>query len=104
MSSHLDRLRQELQSVLSGATPAALAYAPAGKWNTGQILEHLFLSYTGTTKGLMKCLEKGTPLATRSSAPIRTWLLLKTGYFPTGVEAPRVAVPRGLPTEEVQRT
>ncbi len=38
--------------------------APPGKWNSAQILEHLFLSYKNTNFGLGKCVEKGVPLAT----------------------------------------
>jgi hypothetical protein len=104
MSSHIDRLRKELTTVLEGATPAALAQAPPGKWNSAQILEHLYLSYTGTTRGLTRCLEKGRPLGTQSRTHLRAFLMLKTGYFPTGVKAPAVAVPRGVPIEEVQQT
>ena len=104
MSSHLDRLRKELATVLEQATPEVLAQAPPGKWNSAQILEHLFLSYSGTTKGLTRCLEKGRPLGTQSRTHLRTFLMLKTGFFPTGVKAPKVAAPRGLPIEEVQRT
>ena len=104
MNTHLDRLRSELETVLHGATPAMLAQAPAGKWNTGQILEHLYLSYTATAKVLSRCLEKGTPLATRPRARISTLLLLTTGYFPSGRKSPEVAKPRGLPTEQVQST
>lgn len=104
MNSHLDRLRNELETALQGVTPAMLAQSPAGKWNTEQILEHLYLSYTATTRGLNRCLEKGSPLATRPRAGLRTLLMTTTGYFPTGVNAPEITKPRGLPTDQVQGT
>ncbi len=105
MSSHLDRLQQELESALLGATAASLGQARAGKWSTAQILEHLFLTYKNTAKGLTKCLEKGSPLATRATTTQRfaTLLLLKTGYFPPGRKAPERTIPDGMPAEEVRQ-
>lgn len=103
MTSHLDRLQKELEAALLGATAISHAESPEGKWSTAQILEHLFLTYKNTAKGLSKCLEKGTPLATRATATQRlaTLLLLKTGYFPPGRKAPERTVPRGMAAEEV---
>ena len=64
MDSYLERLRQELEDAIGGASPGALAEAPAGKWSAAQILEHLFLTYKNTNRGIAKCLERGAPLAT----------------------------------------
>jgi hypothetical protein len=105
MDSYLERLRQELEDAMAGATPARLGNGPAGKWTPAQVLEHLYLSYHHTTKGLAKCLETGTPLATACTMAdrARTFVVVGIGYFPTGRTAPERAVPRGMPAEEVQR-
>ncbi len=104
MTSPLDRLHEELESALLGATAESLTQTPAGKWSIAQILEHLFLTYRNTSKGLRKCLEAGTPLATRATPwqRLATLFLLTTGYFPPGRQAPERTVPRGMPATEVQ--
>ena len=54
MNSYLERLRVELEDAASGASADALVQAPAGKWNATQILEHIFLTYKVTNRGLGK--------------------------------------------------
>ncbi len=105
MDSYLERLRQELEDAIGGASLSALAQAPAGKWNAAQILEHLFLTYKNTNRGLAKCLEQGAPLATRATLKDRLAILLVVdlGYMPGGRKAPERATPRGTPPEEVRQ-
>jgi len=105
MDSYLERLRQELEDALGGASPSALAQAPAGKWNAAQILEHLFLTYKNTNRGMARCLEQGSPLATRATLKQRlaTLLVVNLGYLPAGRKAPERAAPRGMLPEEVQQ-
>src|SRR6267142_6115000 len=78
---------------------------PAGKWTSAQVLEHLYLTYHNTNKGLAKCLEKGTPLGTRASMRHRlsTLLVVNLAYFPKGRKSPERAVPKGMAAEEVLR-
>lgn len=104
MTSHLDRLQHELEGALVGANADSLTQAPAGKWSIAQILEHLLLTYRNTAKGLTRCLEKGSPLATRATAKQRlaALFLLTTGYFPSGRKAPERTVPRGMAVENQQ--
>lgn len=104
MHSYLERLRLELENAIAGASLEALAQAPAGKWNAGQILEHLFLTYKHTNRGLETCLEKGVPLATRTTLKYRfaTLLVVNFGYIPTGRKAPERSIPRGMSQEEVR--
>lgn len=104
MDSPLERLRRELEDAIGGASPSALAQAPAGKWNAAQILEHLFLTYKNSNRGMAKCLEQGAPLATRATVRQRVAALLvvKLGYLPEGRQAPERVLPRGMPLEEVQ--
>jgi hypothetical protein len=105
MNSYLERLRHELKDAIGSASPSTRARAPAGKWNAAQILEHLFLTYSGTNRGLAKCLEQGAPLATRATLQQRmaTFVVVYLRYLPEGRKAPARAIPRGMPPEEVRR-
>jgi len=102
MDPHLERLQQQIKSVLDFPTELPRERR-AGKWSTAEILEHLYLTYTGTIKGFERVLAAGQPLATTSTLKQRMQALVVVGfgYFPTGREAPRQARPRGLPPEEV---
>lgn len=106
MDSDLARLRQELEAAIAGMTESAMTRAPEGKWNSAQVLEHLFLSYKGTNRGLARCLEKGSPLATHATLKQRldSLVIIGLGYMPEGRNAPAVAMPRGTPTKEVRET
>lgn len=103
MNSYLDRLRQELEDATGGDSD--LTKAPAGKWSPAQILEHLLLTYIHTSRGLEKCLEKGTPLARRVTLKDRmaTMLVVNIGYLPEGRKAPERAVPQGMASADVRQ-
>jgi uncharacterized protein DUF1569 len=105
MDSYLEQLQKELEDAMAGATPADLAKGPAGKWSSGQILEHLYLTYRGTNKGIQKCLETAAPLATRATFKQRVqgFVVLDLGYFPNGRKSPERVIPRGMLAEEVSR-
>ena len=105
MDSYLERLHRELEHAIGGVAPARLDQGPEGKWTCAQILEHLLLTYQGTNRGIAKCLDKGTPLARQSKAldHIRSFVVVNLEYFPTGRKSPERAVPKGMPTELVQR-
>jgi uncharacterized protein DUF1569 len=105
MDSYLERLHRELKGATEGATTSGLADAPAGKWNAAQILEHLYLTYKNTNKGISKCLESGAPLATGATFRhgIATLLVVKLGYLPSGRKAPERTIPRGMGAQEVQQ-
>jgi len=104
MESHLARLQQELEEVIARMTESALGQAPAGKWNSAQIFEHLYLTYTLTNRGLAKALEKGAPLATRATMKSRLYAfsVLWLSRMPVGFEAPSRVVPRGMSFAEVK--
>jgi len=103
MRAELNRLQQELRAAISDAVPSDLGSGPAGKWTPGQILEHLWLSYHHTNKGLARCMAKGAPLATSTNMKLRvkTFVVTRLGYFPSRAKAPERTAPRGKPTEEV---
>jgi hypothetical protein len=104
MKSYLERLRLEIDDAVDGADGGALMQSPAGKWSAAQILEHLFLTYQHTNRGLAKCVEGGAPLATRATLKdwIATVIVLNFGHIPSGRKAPERAVPRGMPPEEAR--
>jgi len=115
MDSNLARLRQELEAAMAAMTDASTAKAPADKWNSAQILEHLFLTYKNTNRGLAKCLETGAPLVKPitlkelgATALLRQrlgkLLVVNLGHMPGGATAPERARPQGMPHEEVRRT
>ena len=103
MDFYLQRLRDDISTATMGLTPSDLTRHPEGKWSTAEILEHLYLTYTGTTKGFNRCLEAGKPLARAVSFRDRakTFVVVGLGYLPGGRTAPKSSVPRGLPTEVV---
>ena len=78
-------------------TPDQWVRAPLGKWNSAQILEHLLLTYAGTTKGLLKAMEAGLPLGGAPSLRERaaTFLIAGLGIVPSGRAAPKPATPCG---------
>src|ERR1700676_3474698 len=99
MDSYLERLRQELEDAIAGARPSDLAQGPVGKWNAAEILEHLFLTYKNTNRGVAECLEYDTPLVTRVRWKHRVarLLVVNRGYVPAASKAPERSRPRGMP-------
>ena len=67
MDSRLDTLKQSLESAMEGMSSEQLSWHLPGKWSAAEVLEHLYLTYTGTIKGLEKVMTRGAPLATRPS-------------------------------------
>lgn len=103
MDPHLDQLQQEIASVVAGLSPEQMNWHPSGKWCAAEVLEHLYLTYTGTVKGFERVMQAGKPLGTSATWKQRgrTLVVVGLGFFPTGRKSPAVAAPRGLPTEKV---
>jgi hypothetical protein len=104
MDPHLRSLKRSLESAVVGMSSEQLRWHVPGKWCAAEVLEHLYLTYTGTIRGLEKVLAAGTPLSTKPSMRQRALTFVVTGlrYIPTGLEAPRIVRPKGLPTEQVR--
>jgi Protein of unknown function (DUF1569) len=100
----LEHLRYALLSAVEGMSDQQMSWHPPGKWCAAEVLEHLYLTYTGTIKGFEKVMQAGKPLATRPSMAHRgrTLLVIEFGYLPTGRKAPPTALPRGLPPEQMR--
>ncbi len=104
MDSHLDKLKQSLESAVGGMSSEQLRWHLPGKWCAAEVLEHLYLTYTGTIKGFERVMTSGKPLASRASMNqrLRTFVVVGLGHMPGGVKAPAVAVPKGLPIDAVR--
>jgi hypothetical protein len=103
MDSRMARLQTEIDDAIRGLTPDQLSRQVKGKWSVAEILEHLSMTYTGTAKGLERCLQAGHTLASAPTLYHRfaTFVLTGIGYFPEGRTAPKQATPKGSPAEKV---
>ena len=104
MDSRLGKLKQSLESAVEGMSGEQLSWHLPGKWCAAELLEHLYLTYTGTIKGFERVIASGKPLGSRASMSqrMRTFVVVGLGYMPGGVQAPAVAVPKGLPIDTVR--
>jgi hypothetical protein len=104
MDSDLETLLKTLRTTIEGMSEEQLQCCPAGKWSAGEVLEHLYLTYTGTIKGFERVLAAGRPLATRASMKNRVQALVvfSFNYLPAGRKAPPQTMPRGLAAETIR--
>jgi hypothetical protein len=104
MDSSLEELSNALRSAAGGMSSQQLRWHPDGKWCAGEILEHLYLTYTGTIKGFQKVLAANKPLTTRATLRqrLRRSVVIGLGHMPEGRKAPANTVPKGLPPETVR--
>jgi len=103
MDSYLERLQQAIASATRGMTSDELTRHAEGKWCVAEILEHLYLTYTGTQKAFERCLKAGKPLAGIPTFKQRVAATAVTdfGYFPKGRKSPDPVLPRGMSVENV---
>jgi hypothetical protein len=104
MDSDLESLLSVLQNATERMSEKEMEWHPAGKWSAAEVLEHLYLTYTGTIKGFERLLEAGKPLSTRASLKQRAQatFVFSFNYLPSGRKAPAQTVPRGLAAEMVR--
>ncbi len=103
MDPHLEQLQQTIRAALDGLSEQQLSWHAPGKWCAGEVLEHLYLTYTGTIKGFERVLAAGKPnaRATTWSDRAKAFVVVGLGYMPPGRKAPETARPKGLPREKV---
>ena len=94
-----------IEQATAGMSAEDLSRHPEGKWCAAEIVEHLLITYTSTTKGLRKVLAAGKPLATRPTLKNRVFqfAVLDAEYFPKGRKAPEATLPKGLDPAQVVR-
>jgi hypothetical protein len=103
MDRYLERLQELLSAAREGMSLEDMADQPPGKWSAANVLEHLYLTYTGTCKGFEKCLKAGKPLARkpgikdRLAAAYVLWL----NHLPEGRTAPGPTRPQGMDPQKL---
>ena len=102
MDHRLDSLKRSLESAVEGMSSEQWNWHAPDKWCAAEILEQLYLTYTGTIKGFERVLVGGRSLASRASVTqrLRTFVVMGFGHIPTGLEAPTMVRPQGLPREK----
>jgi hypothetical protein len=104
MDIRLEKLRESLESTIEGMSSEQLSWHLPGKWCAAQVLEHLYLTYTGTIRGFEKVMASGKPLASPASMPYLTDSRRCRIRPPAqGGKAPAMAEPQGLPADKVQK-
>ena len=106
MSPELEQIRREVEQLAREASESSWQRTPPGKWSCALIFEHLLLSYTGTTKGLLNAMKAGRPLGSKASLPDRAKALwvTKLGLMPSGRTAPTHITPmNGLALDSMRR-
>jgi len=103
MDSYLERLHEAINSAIRGMTIEDLTRHPEGKWSAAEVLEHLYLTYSGTVKGFERCLAAAKPLGSSPTLKQRAFIAVVTGmgYFPEGRQAPERTRPQGMAAEKV---
>ena len=104
MSEYIARLQEAIASSIRGMSRQDMLRGPEGKWNTAEILEHLYLSYTGTTKGCERNLSAESLSLPPQTLGQRfgTLVIVTLGYFPRrGIKAPALVLPKGAPVEHI---
>ncbi|MGE0866341.1 MAG: DUF1569 domain-containing protein [Vicinamibacterales bacterium] len=97
MNTHLQSCLAIILDATTGVTAEAAVRRAGDRWSVVEIVEHLQRAYSGTAKGLERCLEKGSPQASAVTLrqSIQIFALLNLGYFPTGRQAPKHIIPTG---------
>jgi hypothetical protein len=105
MDFYLQRALHAIQRQTRGMSAAQLAWHREGKWSAAQVLEHLSLAFSSTSKVMERAVQQGS--ANARPPTLREWLVtlvvVKMGYFPSGRQAPQWTLPRGLdPAKSVE--
>ena len=82
VSPELEFVRRETENVTQSISADDWLRAPAGKWNSLQILEHLVLTYTATTKGLLRTMQTGQPESGEADASATSTAIVCPGNWP----------------------
>jgi len=95
VSPELEDIRREVERLTRSWSEADWHAGPPGKWTTGQILQHLLLSYTGTTRGLLNVMKQGRLPASKPTLKDRwnTFWGTRAGFLPFGRTAPKNLAP-----------
>jgi len=103
VENYIRKLARAIANATQGMSAEQLKQHPEGKWCAAEVLEHLYLTYRGTVKGLERCLTECRPLARAPKLQdrISAAVVIGFGYMPGGRKAPERSVPHGMATEEI---
>lgn len=102
MGPDLLKLRKEIEAAIAGMTPQQLQWHPPGKWSAAGVLEHLYLTYTGTIKGFERAASgQHHPSKATWRDRARRFVVLGLNRMPAGREAPQNTRPRGLDSHKI---
>lgn len=106
MDFYLQQALQAVQRETSGMTPRELAWHEEGGWSAAEVLEHLSLTFSSTSKLMEKLAAEGE--AERRTPTLKQRVIRRVvvnwGYFPSGRQAPDFTRPQGLPAEQAVAT
>jgi hypothetical protein len=106
MDALFERLNHEIDISFDAVESKEWLCAPERKWSIAQIAEHLSRAYGGTAKMLELALASDqhpeiTPATLKER--IARFIVIRMGYFPSGVRAPKKVQPTGLNGNEALR-
>jgi hypothetical protein len=103
MNFCLQHLHDRVDRVVSQWEQYSAASPANGKWSAAQILEHLFLTYKGTVRGVERALESGQVAQATATTRNRfgRLLVLHIGYFPKGRKSPPGVIPKGSDERQI---
>lgn len=104
MSPDLEKIRNRAQRITRDFSPEDWQNPRDGKWSASFILEHLRLTFTATTKGMLKTMQAGEPFCREA-----TWqdhagrlYVLRLGRMPGGLKPTKNLIPKqGLPGDNL---
>jgi hypothetical protein len=96
MDKYLHRLQESIAFSVRGISESDLIRRPPGKWSIAEIVEHLYLTYTATSKGCERALASSSP-ALRPTLKERLFIfvVVDCGHMPKGRKASERNSPRG---------
>lgn len=98
MNTILQTLQRELAASITGLdadqTQLQLIHH-LDKWSIQQIIQHLLLTYRSTAQVIRTRIDKNSPTKATPgiNQRLRQLVLIRCGYFPTGVPAPALVTP-----------
>lgn len=106
MDFYLDSALRAIERETGGMPVKELSWHRESKWSAAQVLEHLSLAFSSTSKAMERALQQGRPAKSRRNAKqwLATTIVVKLGYFPSGRQAPEWTRPRGLDPADVVET
>jgi hypothetical protein len=95
LSPHLKRVRAKAEALIRDFSPQQWENAHPGKWSASQILEHLILTYSATTKGAQKSMQLTEPFCRELTLRDRVgqFYVVTLGIFPSGRKASKQTWP-----------